>query len=219
MSNVSGDVPFLWPRPLWQKAVGRGAWWWWAMMGMEEKPGGRPLMLGGWPGKGVSAGDKGKLLYTQHIRDAERDNGEETQGLSFGKKAKKQPQTPPPPPKNKQQRPPWLFLCLRSHFVLQVVALMYHSTHIIPSLMYHYLLMLGNYCLLIFKLHWCWLHLRGLFTSTFNLPGGWVWLQGTILTSLSDNQTKLALELLSCDCLKFLDTLWIWKCYCSEITA
>lgn len=53
------------------------------MMGMEEKPGGRPLMLGGWPGKGVSAGDKGKLLYTQHIRDAGRDNGEETQALSF----------------------------------------------------------------------------------------------------------------------------------------
>lgn len=68
-----------------------------------------------------------------------------------------------------------------------------------------------NYCLLIFKLHWCWLHLRSLFTSTFNLPGGWVWLQGTILTSLSDNQTKLALKLLSCDCLKFLDTHWIWQ--------
>lgn len=53
------------------------------MMGMEEKPGGRPLMLGGWPGKGVSAGDKGKLLYTQHIRGAGRDDGEETQALSF----------------------------------------------------------------------------------------------------------------------------------------
>lgn len=68
-----------------------------------------------------------------------------------------------------------------------------------------------NYFLLIFKLHWCWLHLQSLFTSTFNLPGGWVWLQGTILTSLSDNQTKLALKLLSCDCLKFLDTHWIWQ--------
>lgn len=53
------------------------------MMGMEEKPGARPLMLGGWPGKGVSAGDKGKLLYTQHIRDAGREKREETQALSL----------------------------------------------------------------------------------------------------------------------------------------
>lgn len=102
-------------------------------MGMEEKPGGRPLMLGGWPGKGVSAGDKGKLLYTQHIRGAWRDDGEETSTFIQNKKTPK-----------KQQRHLWLFLCLRSHFELQVVALMYHSTHIIPSLMYHYLLMLGT---------------------------------------------------------------------------
>lgn len=109
------------------------------MMGMEEKAGGRPLMLGGWPGKGVSAGDKGKLLYTQHTRDAGRDNGGRNtstfiQNNNHQKKKKKK----------QQQRHLWLFLCLRSHFVVQVVALMYHSTHIIPSLMYHYLLMLGT---------------------------------------------------------------------------
>lgn len=58
------------------------------MMGIEEKPGARPLMLGGWPGKGVSAGDIGKLLYTQPIHDAGRENGEETQALSFKKQQK-----------------------------------------------------------------------------------------------------------------------------------
>lgn len=36
-------------------------------------PDGSPLMLGGWPGKGVSAGDKGKLLYTQYTGGAVRD--------------------------------------------------------------------------------------------------------------------------------------------------
>lgn len=174
-------------------------------MGMEEKPGGRPLMLGGWPGKGVSAGDKGKLLYTQHIRGAGRDNEEETQALSFKKNKTKNN------PKNKQQSHLWLFLCLRSHFVsssccFNVPFHPHYSLLNVPLLANA-----RNYCLLIFKLHWCWLHLRSLFTSTFNLPGGWVWLQGTILTSLSDNQTKLALKLLSCDCLKFLDTHWIWQ--------
>lgn len=33
------------------------------MTGMDEMPDGRPLTLGGWPGKGVSAGDEGKLLW------------------------------------------------------------------------------------------------------------------------------------------------------------
>lgn len=101
------------------------------MMGMEEKPGARPLMLGGWPGKGVSAGDIGKLLYTMPST---------MQGERIGKKHKHFHS------KNnkKQHRQLWLVLCFRSHFVVQVVALMYHSTHIIPSLMYHYLLMLGT---------------------------------------------------------------------------
>lgn len=43
------------------------------MTGMDEMPDGRPLMLGGWPGKGVSAGDKGKLLYTQHTGSAAKE--------------------------------------------------------------------------------------------------------------------------------------------------
>lgn len=47
------------------------------MIGMDDMPDGRPLTLGGWPGKGVSAGDKGKLLYTQHTGGAARDYGEE----------------------------------------------------------------------------------------------------------------------------------------------
>lgn len=47
------------------------------MTGMDEMPDGRPLTLGGWPGKGVSAGDEGKLLYTQHTGGAARDYGEE----------------------------------------------------------------------------------------------------------------------------------------------
>lgn len=47
------------------------------MTGMDEMPDGRPLTLGGWPGKGVSAGDEGKLLYTQHTGSAARDYGEE----------------------------------------------------------------------------------------------------------------------------------------------
>lgn len=45
------------------------------MTGMDEMADGRPLTLGGWPGKGVSAGDKGKLLYTQHTGGAARDYG------------------------------------------------------------------------------------------------------------------------------------------------
>lgn len=113
--------------------------------------------------------------------------------------------------KTQQQRHPWLFLCLRSHFscsscCFNVPFHPHYSLLNVPLLANA-----RNYFLLIFKLHWCWLHLPSLFTSTFNLPGGWVWLQGTILTSLSDNQTKLALKLLSCDCLKFLDTHWIWQ--------
>lgn len=51
------------------------------MTGMDEMPGGRPLTLGGWPGKGVSAGDKGKLLYRQHTGDAARDYEEEHKHL------------------------------------------------------------------------------------------------------------------------------------------
>lgn len=47
------------------------------MIGMDEMSDGWPLTLGGWPGKGVSAGDKGKLLYTQHTGSAARDYGEE----------------------------------------------------------------------------------------------------------------------------------------------
>lgn len=40
------------------------------MTGMGEMPEGRPLTLGGWPGEGVSAGDEGRLLYTQHTGGA-----------------------------------------------------------------------------------------------------------------------------------------------------
>ncbi len=47
------------------------------MTGMDEMPDGRPLTLDGWPGKGVSAGDEGKLLYTQHTGRAARDYGGE----------------------------------------------------------------------------------------------------------------------------------------------
>lgn len=101
------------------------------MTGMDEMPDGRPLTLGGWPGKGVSAGDKGKLLYTQHTSSAAKE--------CKGRGAKKQKQ------KNTnsfiQKRQLWLFLRLRSRSV-QVAALMYHSTPITPSLMYHYTLML-----------------------------------------------------------------------------
>lgn len=168
-------------------------------MGMEEKPGARPLMLGGWPGKGVSAGDIGKLLYTQPTRDAGREKREETQAFSF---------------KTQQQKPAQASMAISlfqksfccSSCCFNVPFHPHYSLLNVPLLANA-----RNYFLLIFKLHWCWLHLQSLFTSTFNLPGGWVWLQGTILTSLSDNQTKLALKLLSCDCLKFLDTHRIWQ--------
>lgn len=32
---------------------------------MSGMPDGRPLMVGGWPGEGVRAGDEGRLLYTE----------------------------------------------------------------------------------------------------------------------------------------------------------
>lgn len=41
------------------------------MTGMGGMPDGRPLTIGGWPGEGVSAGDEGRLLYTQHTNGAE----------------------------------------------------------------------------------------------------------------------------------------------------
>lgn len=54
------------------------------MTGMDEMADGRPLTLGGWPGKGVSAGDKGKLLYTQHTGGAARDYGGGGGGWELG---------------------------------------------------------------------------------------------------------------------------------------
>lgn len=56
------------------------------MTGMDEMPDWRPLTLGGWPGKGVSAGDKGKLLYTQHTGSAAK----ECKGRGAKKTQKKQ---------------------------------------------------------------------------------------------------------------------------------
>ena len=53
------------------------------MTGMEEMPDGRPLTLGGWPGEGVRARDKGRLLYTQHT--GKRKKREEEKTLSFKK--------------------------------------------------------------------------------------------------------------------------------------
>lgn len=113
-----------------------------------------------------------------------------------------------------KKRQPRLFLHLRSHSVVQVVALMYHSTHITPSLMYHYTLMLrtiffsfSSYTSVDFI---CRAYLLRHLTFLESW-GGWVWLQGAILMSLSDsdNQTKLAFKLLSCDRLNFLDTYCI----------
>ncbi len=57
------------------------------MTGMDEMPDGRPLTLGGWPGEGVSAGDEGKLLYTQHTGGAAGDGGEEHRKHFHSKKA------------------------------------------------------------------------------------------------------------------------------------
>lgn len=180
----------LWPCPLWQKAVGSGGWWWcgwWAMTGMDEMPDGRPLTLGGWPGEGVSAGDKGRLLYTQHTGGAARGKNERrTQTLSFKKSNHRH-----------------FFLFHKVILLLEwVVALMYRSIHISPpNVPLHP--NAKDYFLLIFRLCQRWLHLRSLFTTTFNLPGA----PGRpILTSLSDsdNQTKLAFKLLSYDRLNFL---------------
>lgn len=42
------------------------------MTGMDEMPDGRPLTLGGWPGKGVSAGDEGKLGVVRMRRELRR---------------------------------------------------------------------------------------------------------------------------------------------------
>lgn len=44
------------------------------MTGMGEMPEGRGLTLGGWPGEGVSAGDEGRLRYTQHTVGAAKEN-------------------------------------------------------------------------------------------------------------------------------------------------
>lgn len=84
------------------------------MTGMDEMPDGRPLTLGGWPGKGVSAGDECKLLYTQHTGGAARDYGEEHKHF------------------HSKRQQPVISLFGKSHCVVQVVALMYHSIHISP---------------------------------------------------------------------------------------
>lgn len=54
------------------------------MAGMDEMADGRPLKLGGWPGEGVSAGDEGRLLYTQHT-GGEATGGTTQKTLSFKK--------------------------------------------------------------------------------------------------------------------------------------
>lgn len=50
------------------------------MTGMDERPDWRPLTVIDWPGDGVSAGDEGRLLYTQHTGEKTR---KETETLSF----------------------------------------------------------------------------------------------------------------------------------------
>lgn len=84
------------------------------MTGMGEMPEGRPLTLGGWPGEGVSAGDEGRLLYTQHTGGAAREDGEEHKQF-HSKKATFA-----------------ISFFPKSHCLVQVVALMYHSIHISP---------------------------------------------------------------------------------------
>lgn len=100
-------------------------------------------MLGGWPGKGVSAGDKGKLLYTQHIRDAGRDNREEeTQALSL--KTKKQTAEASVPISRFKKS-----FC-SSRFCFNVPFHPHYSLLNVPLLANA-----RNYFLLIFKLDWC----------------------------------------------------------------
>lgn len=77
------------------------------MTGMDEMPDGRPLTLGGWPGKGVSAGDEGKLLYTQHTGGAARDYGEEHKHFH-----------------SKQKKQLWLFLSFQKKVILLFVLLL-----------------------------------------------------------------------------------------------
>lgn len=59
---------------MWQK-VG-GSWW---------DSTGKPLMLSGGHGEGVSAGDEGRLLYTQHANGDERAGEEEHKHFHSGK--------------------------------------------------------------------------------------------------------------------------------------
>lgn len=64
------------------------------MTGMGGMPDGRPLTMVGWPGEGVSAGDEGRLLYTQH-----------THGAVIHPKKKK-----------KEKKQPWLHLPFTKSF-------------------------------------------------------------------------------------------------------
>lgn len=59
------------------------------MTGMGEMPDERPLMLCGCPGEGVSAGDEGRLLYTQHAGGAEEEEEEHKTLFIQKKKSKK----------------------------------------------------------------------------------------------------------------------------------
>lgn len=113
------------------------------MTGMDEMADGRPLTLGGWPGKGVSAGDKGKLLYTQHNRRC----GERLRGWGVGGQrhfhSKKTTTT--------TTKQPWLFLHWRSHSAVQIDALMCH--YFLSNVPSHP--NAKNYFLLIFQLQQC----------------------------------------------------------------
>jgi len=114
---------------------------------MGEMPDGRPLMLGGRQGEGVSAGDEGRLLYTQHANRVERANGEEHKQVHS---------------KTKQ-------LTSQSNSAVRVVALMYHLIHISPTNV-PLRPNAKDYFLLICRFHQRRLHLQSLFTPAFNLP-------------------------------------------------
>lgn len=81
---------------------------------MGERPDERALMWGGWQGEGVSAGDEGRLLYSQPGGGAGT-GSRQTQTLSLKDKLL------------------LLQLLLQSHCDVQVVALMYHFIHISPT--------------------------------------------------------------------------------------
>lgn len=109
--------------------VAEGCWNWWVVVGQDRDGWDawwEPLDAGRLAWQGSECWRQGQAaLHTIHRWCGERLGGERNTFIQ-----------------QQEENKPWLFLCLRSHSVVQVVALMYHSTHITPSLMYHYMLML-----------------------------------------------------------------------------